>query len=115
MRKDTLSVGRGGSAVWVDVQVVTSAKVSRQHFRIRRDGDTFYIQDLSTWGTSLDGKQIPPAMTGADGVLSPGAEQVLPRSVRIQMADALVIDFEARFERHSEGHVERHLATRRDQ
>jgi FHA domain-containing protein len=115
MRKDTLSVGRGGSAVWVDVQVVTSAKVSRQHFRIRRDGDTFYIQDLSTWGTSLDGKQIPPAMTGPDGVLNPGAEQVLPRSVRIQMADALVIDFEARLERHSEGPVERHLAARRDQ
>ena len=37
MRKDSLSVGRGGSAAWVDVQVMTTAKVSREHFRIRRD------------------------------------------------------------------------------
>src|SRR5690606_7014721 len=44
MRKATLSVGRGGSAVWVDVQLVTSPKVSREHFRIRRSGDAFFIQ-----------------------------------------------------------------------
>src|SRR5688572_29358825 len=37
MRKDTLSVGRGGSSVWVDVQVMTSSKVSREHFRLRHD------------------------------------------------------------------------------
>jgi hypothetical protein len=96
MRKDTLSVGRGGSAVWVDVQVVTSAKVSREHFRLRRDGDAFFIQDLSTWGTFIDGRQIPPAVTGPDGVLRPGPELPLPASARIQMADALVIHFEAR-------------------
>ena len=31
MQKDSLVVGRGGSAAWVDVQVVTTAKVSREH------------------------------------------------------------------------------------
>jgi hypothetical protein len=98
MRKDTLSVGRGGSSVWVDVQVVTSAKVSREHFRLRRDGDLFYIQDLSTWGTFVDGKQIPAAVTGPDGVLRPGPEQPLPQTSRIQMADALTIEFAARRE-----------------
>ena len=95
MRKDTLSIGRGGSSVWVDVQVVTSPKVSREHFRLRRDGDTFLIQDLSTWGTFVDGKPIPPAVAGPDGVLRPGPEQVLSSPARIQMADALVIRFEA--------------------
>ena len=98
MRKDTLSVGRGGSSVWVDVQVVTSAKVSREHFRLRRDGGTFYIQDLSTWGTFVDGRQIPAAVAGPDGVLRPGSEQPLPRKARIQMADALAIEFESRLE-----------------
>ena len=98
MRKDTLSVGRGGSAVLVDVQVVTSAKVSREHFRLRRDGGAFFIQDLSTWGTFVDGKQIAAAVTGPDGVLRPGPEQPLAPSARIQMADALVISFEARRE-----------------
>ena len=95
MRKDTLSIGRGGSSVWVDVQVVTSPKVSREHFRLRRDGDTFLIQDLSTWGTFVDGKPIPPAVAGPDGVLRPGPEQELSSPARIQMADALVIRFEA--------------------
>jgi pSer/pThr/pTyr-binding forkhead associated (FHA) protein len=95
MRKDTLSIGRGGSSVWVDVQVVTSPKVSREHFRLRRDGDTFLIQDLSTWGTFVDGKPIPPAVAGPDGVLRPGPEQALSSPARIQMADALVIRFEA--------------------
>lgn len=95
MRKDTLSVGRGGSSVWVDVQVVTSAKVSREHFRLRREGDAFFIQDRSTWGTFVDGRQIPPAVIGPDGVLRPGPEHPLPQSARVQMADALVIHFEA--------------------
>lgn len=98
MRKDTLSVGRGGSSVWVDVQVVTSPKVSREHFRLRRDGDAFFIQDLSTWGTFVDGRQIPPAVTGPDGVLRPGAEFPLPASARIDMADALAVHFDARRE-----------------
>lgn len=99
MRKDTVSVGRGGSAVWVDVQVVTSPKVSREHFRIRRDGEAFFIQDLSTWGTSVEGRQIPPAIPGPDNVMQPGPEQPLGSPARIELADALVIRFEARRER----------------
>lgn len=94
MRKDTLSIGRGGSSVWVDVQVVTSPKVSREHFRIRREGAAFFIQDLSTWGTFVDGAPIPPPVTGPDGVVRPGAEQLLAPPARIQLADALVIFFE---------------------
>lgn len=97
MRKDTLSVGRGGSAVWVDVQVVTSPKVSREHFRLRRDASgTFFIQDLSTWGTSVDGQPLPAAAPGADGVLQPGAEQPLGSPARIELAGALTMSFEAR-------------------
>lgn len=98
MRKDTLSVGRGGSAVWVDVQVVTTTKVSREHFRLRRDANgTFYIQDLSAWGTSVNGAPLPPAVPGQDGVLQPGAERPLTSPARIELADALVIYFDAPF------------------
>ena len=97
MRKDTLSIGRGGSAAWVDVQVVTSPKVSREHCRLRRDGaGAFFIQDLSTWGTAVDGQPIMPAVPGPDGVLQPGAEQPLPSPARIELADVLVVHFEAR-------------------
>lgn len=96
MRKDALSVGRGGSAAWVDVQVMTTAKVSREHFRIRRDGDgRFYIQDVSSWGTKVDGRVVPPAVKSAEGVLQPGAELELPPTARIALADSLEMTFEA--------------------
>ncbi len=97
IRKDTLSVGRGGSSVWIDVQLITSSKVSREHFRLRRDpSGQFFIQDLSNWGTSVDGVLIPPAVKGPDGVLRPGAEHPLGSASRIDLAGALVMQFETR-------------------
>jgi hypothetical protein len=96
MRKDTLSVGRGGSSVWIDVQVITSSKVSREHFRLRWDrAGRFYVQDVSSWGTSVNGVPLPAAEKGADGVLRPGADQELVSPARIGLADALVMQFEA--------------------
>jgi len=97
MRKDTVSVGRGGSAVWVDVQVVSSAKVSREHFRIRHDGTgRFFIQDVSSWGTAVNGEPLPAAMTGPDGVSRAGTERELPAAAEIQLAGSLVMHFEVR-------------------
>jgi hypothetical protein len=96
MRKDSLSVGRGGSSAWVDVQVITASKVSREHFRVRRDaGGRFFIQDVSLWGTTVNGEALPPAVKTSDGVARPGPEQELPPSARIGLADVLVIQFEA--------------------
>jgi FHA domain-containing protein len=96
MKKDTLSVGRGGSSAWVDVQVSASSKVSREHFRIRRDpGGRFFIQDVSLWGTFVDGKPVPPALKTPDGVVQPGPEHPLSARSRIGLADALTIEFEA--------------------
>jgi hypothetical protein len=96
MRKDSVSIGRGGSSAWVDVQVSGSSKVSREHMRLRVDpGGQFFIQDVSLWGTSVDGKPIPPAVKSAEGVTQPGPEQALPARARIGLADTVVIDFEA--------------------
>jgi hypothetical protein len=97
MCKDTLSVGRGGSSVWVDVQVFASSKVSREHFRLRRDrSGRFFIQDASSWGTSVDGVPIPPAVKSAEGVLEPGAEREVVSPTRIELPGALVIYFVAK-------------------
>jgi hypothetical protein len=96
MRKDSLSIGRGGSSAWVDVQLITTSKVSREHLRVRRDpGGRFFIQDVSLWGTSVDGTPLPPAVKSAEGVAQPGAEQELPPKARIDLAEAVVIQFEA--------------------
>jgi len=97
MCKDTLSVGRGGSSVWVDVQVFASSRVSREHFRLRRDrSGRFFIQDASSWGTSVDGVRLSPAVSRAEGVLRPGAEREIASPGRIELAGALVMHFVAK-------------------
>jgi hypothetical protein len=95
MRKDLISIGRGGSAHWVDVQVVGSTRVSREHCRIRRAADgRFFLQDVSTWGTSVDGRRIEPFIRQQEGQLEEiGHEHLLGGPARIQLADAVVIDF----------------------
>jgi hypothetical protein len=96
MRKDTIAIGRGGSAVWVDVQVVTTARVSREHLRIRLAADgRFFVQDVSLWGTTVDDVPIPPAAKGPEGVAQPGPEHPLPARARIGLAGAITIAFEA--------------------
>lgn len=97
MRKDVVSIGRGGSAHWVDVQVATGPRVSREHCRIRRAPDgRFLLQDLSTWGTSVNGKRVQPYVrTSATGQLEEtGQEHELPQTAKIQLADAVLIEFE---------------------
>jgi pSer/pThr/pTyr-binding forkhead associated (FHA) protein len=97
MRKDLISIGRGGSAHWVDVQVITGPRVSREHCRIRRATDgRFFLQDVSTWGSSIDGTRVPPYVRESGGRMEEtGEERELPREARIQLADALLIDFHA--------------------
>jgi pSer/pThr/pTyr-binding forkhead associated (FHA) protein len=97
MRKELVSIGRGGSAHWVDVQVASTPRVSREHCRIRRDSQgRFFLQDISTWGTSVNGEAIPPFLRQAgERVEETGQERELPRQARIQLADAIVIEFEA--------------------
>ncbi len=97
MRKDKVSIGRGGSAHWVDVQVTTGPRVSREHCRIRRAEDgRFFLQDLSAWGTSVNGQRVKPYVhTSPEGRLEEtGQEHELPRDARIQLADALLIEFQ---------------------
>ena len=95
VRKDLISIGRGGSAHWVDVQVVSSPRVSREHCRIRRAPDgRFFLQDVSTWGTSVDGQRVDPFVRQQEGRLEEvGHEHPLTGPTRIQLADAVVIDF----------------------
>ena len=98
MRKDVVSIGRGGSAHWVDVQVATGPRVSREHCRIRRNSDgRFYLQDMSAWGTSVNSQRVKPFVhtTPAGQLEETGHEHELPRDARIQLADALLIEFQA--------------------
>ena len=60
---DSLMIGRGGIAYPVDIRIASSPDVSREHARIRRDPKTgvFYLIDLSSFGTTLNGRHVPGA------------------------------------------------------
>jgi len=98
MVKDSLSVGRGGIAYPVDIRIVSSVDVSREHARIRRDPATgrFFLIDLSSLGTTLDGRPVPRGYDEVDGTKREnGVEAPVPARARIGLADAAYLDFQA--------------------
>ena len=95
--RDETTVGRGGKAFPVDIRVSTSEDVSREHARLRRDAKTgqFYLIDLSTLGTTLNGRHVPRGVEERDGVKREnGAQTALPPRARIGLADTVFLDFE---------------------
>jgi pSer/pThr/pTyr-binding forkhead associated (FHA) protein len=62
IRLPAITIGRGGPGHRVDVTVVTSLDVSREHCRITRDADgRFFVLDLSAWGTFVNGQRVAEA------------------------------------------------------
>jgi FHA domain-containing protein len=96
LTKDSVTIGRGGVAFPVDVRIAASPDVSREHVRIRRDPQTgaFFVIDLSTLGTTLNGRHVPRGFDESQGTKREnGAETALPESARIGLADAVFLDF----------------------
>ncbi|MCA1649005.1 MAG: FHA domain-containing protein [Acidobacteria bacterium] len=96
--KDSITIGRGGIAYPVDVRIRSSPDVSREHARIRRDLKTgrFFLIDLSSLGTTLNGRHVPRGFDEVDGTKREnGAETALPDSARIGLADTIFLDFGA--------------------
>ncbi|HVS63948.1 MAG TPA: FHA domain-containing protein [Thermoanaerobaculia bacterium] len=61
--KDETFVGRGAVDVWVDLRLDTVPDVSRKHARIRCESTSgrYFVQDLSQFGTKVDGRAVPRA------------------------------------------------------
>jgi hypothetical protein len=96
--KASVSVGRGGVAYPVDIRIVAAADVSREHARVRHDTETgrFFLIDLSTLGTTLDGLPVPRGYDEADGSKREnGVEVPLPDRARIGLAGTVFLDFQA--------------------
>ncbi|HJZ74563.1 MAG TPA: FhaA domain-containing protein [Vicinamibacterales bacterium] len=97
--KDCVTIGRGGIAHPVDLRIVSSTDVSREHARIRRDlaSDRFFLIDLSTLGTTLNGRHVPKGFDDADGTRRQnGPETPLPDVATIGLAGAIFLDFRKR-------------------
>jgi hypothetical protein len=97
--KNQLVIGRGGVGYWVDLKLQTAPDVSREHVRLRRDEATgqFYLKDVSTLGTTIDGRKVPSSVEVTEGTRrDTGIEVPLPARARIGLADTVFLDFELR-------------------
>lgn len=92
---ESVTIGRGGNAYPVDVRIVSSVDVSREHARIRRDASgRFFLTDLSTLGTTLNNRHVPRGFDEVDGVRrETGSETLLPDQARIGLAETVFLDF----------------------
>jgi len=65
IQRPTVTIGRGGPGRQVDIVLVTSLEVSREHCRITRDSSgRFFVLDLSAWGTFVNGQRVDEAKHG---------------------------------------------------
>src|SRR4051812_47209069 len=88
INKDLTKIGRGGAEHWVDVMVGAGAQVSREHCRVRRDPTgRLFLQDVSAWGTSLNGTPIEKFVEG-----DAAHEHELTHGASIRLADAVTLE-----------------------
>ena len=95
--RDSTTIGRGGTMYPVDVRIATTDEVSREHARIRCDATTgaFFLIDLSTHGTAINGRPVPRGYDESNGTKREnGAESELPSPARIGLANTVFIEFE---------------------
>src|SRR5262249_8282566 len=95
--KDSITIGRGGTTYPVDVKIVSSADVSREHARVHRNPQPgrFFLIHLSALGRTLNGRHVPRGYDDADGTKKEnGTETPLPDSARIGLADTVYLQFD---------------------
>ncbi|HTT63479.1 MAG TPA: FHA domain-containing protein [Bryobacteraceae bacterium] len=96
MTKDEIVVGRGGRDYWTDLKLDTLPDVSREHCRLRRDPTSgkFYLKDLSSLGTTINGEPAPSSVEIVNGDRRDrNLETPLPDTARIGLADVVFLDF----------------------
>src|SRR6202171_159493 len=98
MVKDLIKIGRGGADRWVDLKLSAKKDVSREHLQLRRDPDSgqIFIKDLSSLGTTVNGRRIPASIQRVNGEESDkNLEVQLPANARIGLAGVVFLDFRA--------------------
>jgi len=60
MTSAEISIGRGGHSEFCDLELDGPTDISRQHLYLRLDSETreFFIQDVSRFGTSVNGEKL---------------------------------------------------------
>ena len=98
MVKERIKIGRGAVDTWVDLRLHTKQDISREHVQVRWDSASgkFFIKDLSTYGTTVDGKKLPPSIDRTNGVENDlNLEAPLAAKAKIGLAGVLTLQFRA--------------------
>lgn len=98
MTKDQIKIGRGATDRWVDLKLNVKKDVSREHVQIRRDAASgkFFIKDLSTLGTTVNGKRLSASIEQVSGEdVDKNIETSLANKARIGLAGVLFLEFRA--------------------
>ncbi len=98
MTKDRIKIGRGAADCWVDLKLYSKQDISREHLQVRHDSESgkFFLKDLSTYGTTLDGKRVPPSIERSGGSETDNNLEIpLPPKAKIGLAGVLEIQFRA--------------------
>jgi pSer/pThr/pTyr-binding forkhead associated (FHA) protein len=98
MTKDRIKIGRGAVDTWVDLRLHAKQDISREHVQVRVDTATgkFFIKDLSTYGTTVDGRKLKPSIDRTGGVENDlNVEVPLPPKAKIGLAGVLTLQFRA--------------------
>jgi pSer/pThr/pTyr-binding forkhead associated (FHA) protein len=98
MTKERIKIGRGAADTWVDLRLHAKQDISREHVQVRLDPATgrFFIKDLSTYGTTVDGKKLLPSIDRANGAENDlNIEAPLPSKAKISLAGVLTLQFRA--------------------
>ena len=98
MVKDLIKIGRGGADRWVDLKLTAKKDVSREHLQLRRDpaSGQIFIKDLSSLGTTVNGRRIPSSIERVNGEeADKNIEVQLPAKARIGLAGVVFLDFRA--------------------
>jgi pSer/pThr/pTyr-binding forkhead associated (FHA) protein len=84
MTRPHITIGRGGRSYWVDLRLDSPPDISREHCRIRTDGSQFTIEDLSTYGTSVNGTPVEK-----------DRPVTLPQKAKINLANVVDLEWES--------------------
>ena len=98
MTKERIKVGRGAADCWVDLRLHAKQDISREHIQVRHDSESgkFFLKDLSTYGTTVDGKRVPPSIERQGGnETDHNIEVPLPPKAKIGLAGVMELSFRA--------------------
>ena len=97
MARLEIGVGRGGDeGQQVDLHLHTLSDVSREHLRLRYEPtrQTFLIKDVSSYGTTIDGRPVTPSIDKTTRQDLDHWEPIPPETT-IGLAGVLFIDFKS--------------------